>query len=137
MREEFEALQRNQTCSLFPVALAGKIIGSKQVFRVKYNLDGSVSKYKARLVTKGYQQTQEVDYFETFSLFIKPCIVKVVLSLAVMHHWSIRKLDVNNAFLNIVLIEDVFMHQPEGSLILLILLMFVSLKKHCMDSCRL
>ncbi|KAH9715865.1 retrovirus-related pol polyprotein from transposon RE1 [Citrus sinensis] len=101
MNEEFDALQRNQTWTLVPSESAVKIVGNKWVYRVKYNPDGSISKYKARLVAKGYHQTQGVDFFETFSPVVKPCIVRVVLSLAVMHHWQIRQLDVNNAFLNV------------------------------------
>ncbi|KAH9699266.1 retrovirus-related pol polyprotein from transposon RE1 [Citrus sinensis] len=81
---------------------------------VKYNPDGSISKYKARLVAKGFHQTQGVDFFETFSLVVKPCTKRIILSLAVMNHWLIRQLDINNAFLNGILTEEVFMHQPEG-----------------------
>ncbi|KAH9791777.1 retrovirus-related pol polyprotein from transposon RE1 [Citrus sinensis] len=114
MKEEFDALQRNQTWTLVPSESAAKVVGNKWVYRVKYNPDGSISKYKARLVAKGYHQTQGVDFFETFSPVVKPCTVRVVLSLAVMHYWQIRQLDVNNAFLNGVLEEDVFMHQPQG-----------------------
>ncbi|XP_024037006.1 uncharacterized mitochondrial protein AtMg00820-like [Citrus sinensis] len=100
MKEEFDALQRNQTWTLVPSESAVKIVGNKWVYRVKYNPNGSISKYKARLVAKGYHQTQGVDFFETFSPVVKPCTVRVVLSLAMMHHWQIRQLDVNNAFLN-------------------------------------
>ena len=81
---------------------------------MKYNLDGSISKYKERLVTKGFHQTYGVDFFKTFSPVVKPCTIRIIVSLVVMNHWTIRQLDVNNAFLNGVLTEDVFMHQPEG-----------------------
>lgn len=114
MKEEFEALQKNCTWTFVPPDTAAKIVGNKWIYRVKYNHDGSISKYKARLVAKGFHQTHGVDFFETFSPVVKSCTVRLVLSLAVMNHWPIRQLDVNNAFLNGVLTEDVFMHQPEG-----------------------
>ncbi|KAH9648420.1 retrovirus-related pol polyprotein from transposon RE1 [Citrus sinensis] len=114
MTEEFHALKNNETWTLVPADLATKIVGNKWVFRVKYNPDGSISKYKARLVAKGFHQTYGVDFFETFSPVVKPCTIRIILSLAVMNHWTIRQLDVNNAFLNGVLTEEVFMHQPEG-----------------------
>ncbi|KAH9657500.1 retrovirus-related pol polyprotein from transposon RE2 [Citrus sinensis] len=116
MTEEFHALKNNKTWSLVPADLATKIVGNKWVFRVKYNPDGSISKYKARLVAKGFHQTYGVDFFETFSPVVKPCTIRIILRLAVMNHWTIRQLDVNNAFLKGVLNEEVFMHQPEGFL---------------------
>ncbi|KAK9200255.1 hypothetical protein WN944_015452 [Citrus x changshan-huyou] len=116
MQVEFDALQNNKTWTLVPREQAGKIVGNKWVFKVKYNPDGSISKYKARLVAKGFHQTQGVDFFETFSPVVKPCTIRIILSIAVMNHWSIRQLDVNNAFLNDILTEEVFMHQPEGFL---------------------
>ncbi|KAH9731198.1 retrovirus-related pol polyprotein from transposon RE1 [Citrus sinensis] len=114
MPEEYNALQKNGTWTLVPAETATKLVGNKWVFRVKYNPDGSISKYKARLVAKGFHQTYGVDFFEIFSQVVKPCTVRIVLSLAVMQCWPVRQLDVNNAFLNGMLTEDVFMPQPEG-----------------------
>ena len=73
-----------------------------------------MAKYKARLVAKGFQQIMGVNCFETFSPVTKPATVRVVLSLAVMSNWKIRQIDVNNAFLNGELSEEVFMDQLEG-----------------------
>ncbi|KAH9679450.1 retrovirus-related pol polyprotein from transposon RE1 [Citrus sinensis] len=112
MKEEYEALIRNETWSLVPPPAEYKIVGNKWVFRVKQNSDGSIAKYKARLVTKGFQQTEGIDYFE--SPVTKASTVRVILSLAAMHGWMIRHVDVNNAFLNGDLTEDVYMYQPEG-----------------------
>ncbi len=114
LKEEFNALQKNHTWTLVPPYAATKNVGNKLVYRVKYNTDGSISKYKACLVVKGYHQTHGIDFFETYRPVVKPCTVKVVLSLTVMQSWSIRQLNVNNAFLNGELTEDVFMHQPAG-----------------------
>ena len=95
---------------MVPAETATNIVGNKWVFRVKYNLDDNVSKYKARLVAKGFHQTYGIDFFETFSPVVKPCNVIIILSLAVMHHRSVRQLDINNVFLNGELTEDVYMH---------------------------
>ncbi|KAH9782291.1 retrovirus-related pol polyprotein from transposon RE1 [Citrus sinensis] len=93
---------------------AHKLVGCKWVFRTKYNTDGSVSKYKARLVAKGFHQTPGVDYSETYSPVVKSSTVRVILSLAVMQGWNVRQIDINNAFLNGDLTENVYMQQPEG-----------------------
>ena len=84
------------------------------MFRTKYNTDRSVSKYKARLVAKRFHQTTRVDYSETYSLVVKSSTVKIILSLAVMQGWNFRQIDVNNAFLNGDLTDDVYMQQLKG-----------------------
>ncbi|KAH9704480.1 retrovirus-related pol polyprotein from transposon RE1 [Citrus sinensis] len=114
MQAEYDALMKNNTWSLVPISSSYKPVGCKWIFRTKYNTDGSISKYKARLVAKGFHQTASINYSETFSLVIKSSTVRVILSLAVMKEWKVRQIDVNNAFLNGELSEDVYMTQPEG-----------------------
>ena len=114
MKEEYDALIKNYTWTLVQRQANQQIIENKWIYRIKYNTDGSVAKYKARLVAKGFQQVAGVNYFETFSPVIKPATVRVVLSLVVMNQWKVRQVDVNNAFLNGELTEEVFMCQPEG-----------------------
>lgn len=114
MQSEFDALMKNDTWILFPPLPDKNIVGNKWVFRTKYNADGSPQKYKARLVAKGFQQTSSLDYFETFSLVIKPSTIRIILTLAVTNGWDIQQVDVNNAFLNETLNEEVYMSQPVG-----------------------
>ncbi|CAH9110456.1 unnamed protein product [Cuscuta europaea] len=114
MQEEITALHKNQTWSLIPPDSTQNVIGCKWVFRVKQNPDGSVARYKARLVAKGFHQRPGVDFTDTFSPVVKPATVRIVLTLAVTHHWPIRQLDVNNAFLQGTLSDKVFMQQPSG-----------------------
>lgn len=86
MQVEYDALQNNDTWNLVPTEIAQKIVGNKWFFWIIYNLNGSISKYKARLVAKGSHQTPGVDFFEIFSPVVKPCTIRLVLSLAVMRH---------------------------------------------------
>lgn len=114
MKDEFEALQRNNTWILVPSTGAEKLVDCKWVFKPKFKPDGSILKHKARLVAKGFQQTPDVDFGETFNPVVKPTSIWIVLTLVVSFSWEIRQLDVNNAFLNGVLQETVYLKQPEG-----------------------
>ena len=114
MEQEIHALQRNNTWRLVPPPSGVNIIDSKWVFKVKKQVDGSIERYKAHLVAKGFKQRYGIDYEDTFSPVIKPTTIRVLLFLAVTRGWSLRQLDVQNAFLHGVLEEEVYMRQPPG-----------------------
>nr|KYP71076.1 Retrovirus-related Pol polyprotein from transposon TNT 1-94 [Cajanus cajan] len=111
MSEEFNALIANCTWTLVPHQ-SHHIIGNKWVYRLKRNIDGSIARYKARLVAKRYHQRPGVDYNDTFSPVIKPQTIKVVLCLAISKGWSLSHMDINNAFLHGTIAEDIYMSQP-------------------------
>nr|KYP63849.1 Retrovirus-related Pol polyprotein from transposon TNT 1-94 [Cajanus cajan] len=114
MQAKITALHTNNTWSLTTLPPGRKPIGCKWVFRVKENPDGSINKYKARLVAKGFHQLPGLDFSETFSPVVNPITIRIVLSLTVSFRWSLRQLDINNAFLNGMLEEDIYMSQPPG-----------------------
>jgi len=114
MDVEFKALAANHTWTLVPFQGQNTIIDSKWAFKTKYKADGSIEQRKARLVAKGFQQTASLDYDETFSPVVKSSTIRIVQSIVVHLNWEVRQLDINNAFLNGNLKENVVMHQPEG-----------------------
>lgn len=83
MTQEFEALHANHTWDLLPLPLDKRAIGCKCVYKVKHKTDGSIEKFKARLVLKGYTQQAGIDYTETFSRVVKMTTVRALLAATV------------------------------------------------------
>ncbi|MCO5584053.1 hypothetical protein L7F22_037975 [Adiantum nelumboides] len=97
--EKMDALYGNETWELVALPKGKKPIGCRWVYKVKHNSDGSVSRYKARLIAKGYAQTYGIDYEETFAPIAKMATVRVVIAMAVAKGWILHQMDVKNAFL--------------------------------------
>ena len=114
MTEEFDALQANRTWDLVPRPPGVNIVTGKWVFRHKFNADGTLDRYKARWVLRGFTQRPGIDYDETFSPVVKPATVRTVLSLALSRDWPVHHLDVKNAFLHDTLSETVYCSQLTG-----------------------
>ena len=114
MSEEYRALMKNGTWTLVPPVSNANVVDCKWVYKLKRDQHGAIKRYKARLVAKGFNQQAGVDYHETFSPVVKPTTIRVVLSLAVARGWSLRQLDVQNAFLHGDLKETVYLRQPPG-----------------------
>ena len=77
-------------------------------------VDGTINKFKAILVAKGFTQKQGIDYFDTYSLVARIAIIRVLVALASIHKMVIHQMDVKTAFLSRVLEEEIYMQQLEG-----------------------
>ncbi|UYV76603.1 hypothetical protein LAZ67_14001429 [Cordylochernes scorpioides] len=114
MKEEFDSLIENKTWELVDPPKGQNVIGSKWVFRRKYSSDGSLERYKARLVAKGYSQKYGIDYEETFAPVVRHSTIRTVLALAVEYDLLVHQMDVQSAFLNGDVKEEIYMTQPEN-----------------------
>jgi hypothetical protein len=110
--EEYVALVSNQTWDLMPRPPGANVVTGKWIWTHKRRADGTLERYKARWVLRGFTQRLGVDYNETFSLVVKPATVRTVLSLALARSWLVHQLDVKNAFLHGALTETVYCCQP-------------------------
>jgi len=111
---EYNALISNGTWTLCPRPSHKHVIRNKWVYKLKQKSDGTIDRYKARLVAKSFEQQDGIDYTKTFSPVIKPATIRLILALAVHYDWIIWQLDVSNAFLHGQLTNEVFMEQPQG-----------------------
>ena len=116
MQQELAALETNETWELTSLPVGKRPIGCYWVYKIKHHLDGNIDRYEARLVAKGYNQIEGVDFTDSFSLVAKPVTVRAFLAIATSSSWLLHQLDINNTFLHGFLDEEVFMSPPEGDL---------------------
>jgi hypothetical protein len=109
MAEKIAALEQTGTCDLVPCPPCVRPITCKWVYKIKTRSDGSLECYKARLVTRGFQQQQGRDYDETFAPVAHMTTIHTFLAVVSVLEWSISQLDVKNAFLNGELHENGYM----------------------------
>ncbi|KAG9446373.1 hypothetical protein H6P81_012501 [Aristolochia fimbriata] len=114
MDKEIASIEKNDTWTLTTLPLGKKSIGVKWVYKTKYQSNGEIDKLKARLVVKGYRQKMGIDYFEVFAPVARLDTVRMILSLAAQMKWTTYQMDVQSAFLNGFLDEEVYVDQPDG-----------------------
>ena len=114
MEEEMNTLAENETWDLVDAPKGVNPIGCRWVYKIKYNTDDSVNRYKTRFVSKGYAQQHGIDYDETFAPVVKMTTVCVLLAVTAAKGLHLHQIDVKNAFLQGELEEQVYMVQPPG-----------------------
>ena len=94
---KLQALQANRTWSLAKLPSGKPFVGCRWIYKVKYKADGTLERYKARMVAQGFTQIEGVDFFETFPLVAKLTTVRFLLSVAVANNWYLQQLDVDTS----------------------------------------
>ncbi|KAH9089450.1 hypothetical protein LEN26_019152 [Aphanomyces euteiches] len=111
---EYDSLMEHETWTLCELPPGRKPIGCRWLFTKKYSADGSLLRYKARLVAQGFTQVAGIDYTDIFAPVIRTSSIRFLLSLAALQSMHICHMDVQTAFLNGNLQETLYMRQPPG-----------------------
>ncbi|KAG7299880.1 hypothetical protein JYU34_016900 [Plutella xylostella] len=112
MKEEHNSLLLNNTWTLVDLPPNKKVIPCKWVYRTKSDEHGNITRYKARLVIKGFQQKKGIDYHEIYAPVVRYSSMRYVIGLAAKHDLKIHQLDAVSAFLQGDIDEDIYMAQP-------------------------
>lgn len=111
---EIGNMEETETFELVPPEEGHNSLSCGWIYKEKLNADGTVLKLRAQLVARGNEHEEGVGFLETFSPVVRTATIRMVLHVAVTKKWSIKQLDVQNAFLHDDLKESVFMTQPPG-----------------------
>jgi len=117
INSEVESILQNHTWELVDLPPGCKPLGYKWIFKRKMKADGTIDKYKARLVIKGFRQKEGLDYFDTYSPVTRITSIRMLIAIAALYNLEIHQMDVKTAFLNGDLDEEIYMEQPEGFIV--------------------
>ena len=94
MVEEYSSIMTNDVGEVVPRPQDRSIVGSRWIYKIKYVAYGSIEKFKARFVAKGYAQKEGIDYEETFAPVPRYTSIRSLISLAAQMGWEIHQMDV-------------------------------------------
>jgi hypothetical protein len=114
MMEEYSSIMKNDVWEIVPRPEGKLVVTFRWLYKLKYVADGSIEKYKARFVARGFSQVERVDYDETFAPVARYTSIKAMISIATEMGWKIHQMDVKTAFLNGLIQEEVYIEQSLG-----------------------
>ena len=99
MIKEYQSIMNNDVWDVGPRPEGNSVVTSKWIYKIKHATDGSIEKYKARFVARGFSQKEGIDYEETFAPVAGYTSIRSVLALVVVMKLKIHQIDVKTAFL--------------------------------------
>lgn len=112
MQLELQALEKTDTWKIVDLPPGVKPIEWKWVYKIKYLTGGSIDRFKAWLIAKGYNQIEGLGYFDTYSPVAKITIVRTIIALSSCKQWYLHQLDLNNAFWHGEIEDNMYMTIP-------------------------
>jgi hypothetical protein len=114
MTNEYQSIMKNEVWEIVFRSKNKDMVSSRWLFKIKHVANGSIEKYKARFVTRGFSQKEGIDYEETFAPMAIYTSIRTIIALAAKMKWKLHKMDVKTSFLNCVIEEEVYIEQPQG-----------------------
>ncbi|GJW48338.1 zinc finger, CCHC-type containing protein [Tanacetum coccineum] len=114
INEEMDSIIGSNTLVLANLPPYCKPFGCKWIFKRKLKVDGTIEKFKAKLVIQGFRQKSGIDYFDTYAPVARISTIRLLIAMASIHNMIIHQMDVKTTFLNGELEEEVYMNQPQG-----------------------
>jgi hypothetical protein len=114
MKEEYKSIIKNDVWEIVPIPKGKDVVSSKWLFKIKHAADGSIEKYKARFVARGFSQKEGIDYEETFAHVAGYTSIRTIIALAAKMKWKLYQMDMKTTFLNGIIEEEVYIEQPQG-----------------------
>ena len=105
---------KNDVWDIVPKPENKSVVSSKWIYKIKHATDGSIEKYKARFVARGFSQKEGIDYEETFAPVERYTSIRTIMALSSMMKWDLHQMDVKTTFLNGMIDEEVYIEQPQG-----------------------
>nr|KAJ0219811.1 hypothetical protein LSAT_V11C200065300 [Lactuca sativa] len=114
IQDEIDFIMYNNTWVLSDLPLGCKASRSKWILKRKMKVDGTIDKYKARLVIQGFRKKEGISIFDTYALVARISTIILLLALAAIHNLMIHQMDVKNAFLDGDMDEEIYLKQPKS-----------------------
>lgn len=114
MVEEYSSIMKNSVWEVVPQLEDKSVVELRWLYKIKHVVDGSVEKFKAHFVAKGFSQEEGIDYDENFTLVARYSSIRAIIFVVAQMGWKIHQMDVKTTFLNGVIEEDIYVEQPEG-----------------------
>ena len=108
MVEESKSIMNNDVWDILPKLKNKSVVSLKWIYKIKHDVDGSIEKYKARFVARGFSQEEGIDYEETFAPVARYTSIRTIMELASMMKWDLHQMNVKISFLNGMIEEDFY-----------------------------